>query len=129
MSRVGNKNIAAMRSRAGGLFWKWICTGAEFPENGIFRKQKKTRKLVVCESFFVPREGVEPSRYRYRRILSPLRLPIPPSGQNFYLCLSFDKFSVKSRFFSPDSQVLFSIFFIASKWRIFYFRFHYDTYD
>lgn len=24
------------------------------------------------------REGVEPSRYHYRRILSPLRLPIPP---------------------------------------------------
>ena len=27
----------------------------------------------------VGREGVEPSRYHYRRILSPLRLPIPPS--------------------------------------------------
>ena len=33
------------------------------------------------------REGVEPSRYHYRRILSPLRLPIPPSPQQrlFYL--------------------------------------------
>ena len=28
---------------------------------------------------FVGREGVEPSQYHYRRILSPLRLPIPPS--------------------------------------------------
>ena len=111
MARVGNKNIAAMRGRAGVLFWNWICAGAEFSENGISRKQKKTRKLVVCESFFVPREGVEPSRYRYRRILSPLRLPIPPSGQNFYLCLSFDKFSVKFRFFSPDSQAQFFILF------------------
>ena len=26
-------------------------------------------------------EGVEPSRYHYRRILSPLRLPIPPPPQ------------------------------------------------
>ena len=30
---------------------------------------------------FVGREGVEPSQYHYRRILSPLRLPIPPSPQ------------------------------------------------
>ncbi len=28
---------------------------------------------------FVGREGVEPSRCHHRRILSPLRLPIPPS--------------------------------------------------
>ena len=27
----------------------------------------------------VPRTGVEPVRYCYRRILSPVRLPIPPS--------------------------------------------------
>src|SRR5690606_17744935 len=26
----------------------------------------------------VPREGIEPSRYCYHRILSPARLPIPP---------------------------------------------------
>jgi hypothetical protein len=32
-------------------------------------------------TFFVGREGVEPSQYHYRRILSPLRLPIPPSPQ------------------------------------------------
>ena len=108
MARVGNKNIAAMRGRAGGIVPEVDLCG-----NGILKKRnfpktkKKTRKLVVCESFFVPREGVEPSRYRYRRILSPLRLPIPPSGQKFCLCLSFDKFSVKSRFFSPDSQAQF----------------------
>ena len=35
-------------------------------------------------TFCVGREGVEPSRYFYRRILSPLRLPIPPSPQVFY---------------------------------------------
>ena len=26
----------------------------------------------------VPEEGLEPSQYLYRRILNPLRLPIPP---------------------------------------------------
>ena len=30
----------------------------------------------------VPRVGVEPTRYCYRGILSPLRLPISPPGHN-----------------------------------------------
>ena len=29
----------------------------------------------------VPRAGIEPARYCYRGILSPLRLPISPPGQ------------------------------------------------
>lgn len=29
----------------------------------------------------VPKTGLEPVQYRYRRILSPLRLPISPLGQ------------------------------------------------
>ena len=33
----------------------------------------------------VPRTGVEPVRYRYRGILSPVRLPIPPSRHRFRL--------------------------------------------
>ena len=28
----------------------------------------------------VPGTGIEPVRYRYRRILSPVRLPVPPPG-------------------------------------------------
>ena len=28
----------------------------------------------------MPEAGLEPARYRYRRILSPVRLPIPPLG-------------------------------------------------
>lgn len=31
--------------------------------------------------FVVPGVGVEPTWYCYRRILSPLRLPIPPPGR------------------------------------------------
>ena len=30
----------------------------------------------------MPKAGIEPARYCYRRILSPVRLPIPPLGQN-----------------------------------------------
>ena len=29
----------------------------------------------------VPKEGLEPSRHYWQRILSPQRLPIPPLGQ------------------------------------------------
>ena len=108
MASVGNKNIAAMRGRAGGIVPEVDLCGNEIPQKRNFPKTKKRlANLLFASLFFVPREGVEPSRYRYRRILSPLRLPIPPSGQKFCLCLSFDKFSVKSRFFSPDSQAQF----------------------
>ena len=30
--------------------------------------------------YMVPEAGLEPARYRYRRILSPLRLPVSPLG-------------------------------------------------
>ena len=32
-------------------------------------------------SYLVPKVGIEPTRYRYRWILSPVRLPISPLGQ------------------------------------------------
>ena len=32
----------------------------------------------------VPKVGIEPTRYRYRWILSPVRLPISPLGQRDY---------------------------------------------
>ncbi|WP_405350609.1 hypothetical protein, partial [Ruminobacter amylophilus] len=54
-----------------------------------------------------PEEGLEPSRYHYRRILNPLRLPIPPFWQMtvvmihyFFICASFiiklDEFADKT---------------------------------
>ena len=43
---------------------------------GHRRHKKKTTKTVVL-FFMVPVAGLEPARYRYRWILSPLRLPIP----------------------------------------------------
>ena len=33
----------------------------------------------------VPEAGLEPARYFYRGILSPLCLPIPPLGHNYIL--------------------------------------------
>ena len=35
-----------------------------------------------CTSFLVPKVGFEPTRYRYHRILSPTRLPIPSLRHN-----------------------------------------------
>ncbi len=34
--------------------------------------------LILAIKVLVPETGVEPVRYRYRRILSPVRLPVPP---------------------------------------------------
>ena len=42
---------------------------------------------ISVDSFaflMVPEAGLEPARYRYRRILSPLRLPISPLGHCSY---------------------------------------------
>ena len=40
-----------------------------------------TKKRTTECTFPVGREGVEPSQCLHRRILSPLRLPIPPPPQ------------------------------------------------
>ena len=40
-------------------------------------------KKLTCSQFncqLVPGTGIEPVWYRYRRILSPVRLPVPPPG-------------------------------------------------
>lgn len=39
--------------------------------------QLKQRNYLIL---LVPKVGLEPTRYRYRRILSPLRLPFRHSG-------------------------------------------------
>lgn len=43
--------------------------------NGIWNK--KNKKIVLL----VGREGIEPSHHFWYRILSPVRLPVPPSAQ------------------------------------------------
>ena len=37
-----------------------------------------TKKRLFLVVFVVLKTGIEPVRYRYRRILSPVRLPVPP---------------------------------------------------
>jgi hypothetical protein len=36
---------------------------------------------MLLNQFLVPRAGLEPARYHYRGILSPMRLPISPPGR------------------------------------------------
>ena len=36
----------------------------------------------------VPEAGIEPARYRYRWILSPVRLPVSPLGQRKLLYIN-----------------------------------------
>ena len=47
-------------------------------------KKDLTHKWV--RSFLVLETGIEPVRYRYRGILSPLRLPVPPLQRNLSYC-------------------------------------------
>ena len=65
--------------------------------------QKKSTTSVDNFVHLVPGTGIEPVRYRYRRILSPVRLPVPPPGQ--------DGHSLENR--TPDplikSQVLYRL--------------------
>ena len=47
----------------------------------VFVDTKKTSGLLVFSVVLLA--GFEPARYRYRGILSPLRLPVSPQQQNF----------------------------------------------
>ena len=44
----------------------------------MFGKGQNPRKRVGKTQILVPREGLEPSRHHWHRILSPARLPVPP---------------------------------------------------
>ena len=41
-------------------------------------------EVIACNALMVPGAGIEPARYFYRGILSPLRLPISPPGLSVY---------------------------------------------
>ena len=49
----------------------------------ILSKKKTTQQML--NRHLVPPVGLEPTRYRYRGILSPLRLPIPSRGRSIIL--------------------------------------------
>ena len=89
-----------------------------FPQTGTLRRvsltlargvrplTRHTKKRPQGALFLVPLIGVEPIRYRYHRILSPARLPIPPQRQairlyntiaeksSVFMALVFLKFNV-----------------------------------
>ena len=55
---------------------------------------------MIQQFKMVPRAGLEPARYRYRWILSPLRLPISPPGHCLTI-ISKDRMSCKDFFKKP----------------------------
>ena len=72
-----------------------------------FTTRAKNKYLILK---MVPRAGLEPARYRYRWILSPLRLPISPPG-HCLIIISKDRMSCKDFLKKP----LKSGYFIKSK--------------
>ena len=52
--------------------------------HSVCKKRPKIKNVVQKKDFYfclmVPEAGLEPARYFYRGILSPLCLPIPPLG-------------------------------------------------
>ena len=48
----------------------------------------------------VPEAGIEPARYRYRWILSPVRLPVSPLGRSDYYIIDALEKKTKMLFFS-----------------------------
>jgi hypothetical protein len=55
------------------------CLGFNTEVNKEYRQTRYYTEFNVPETKFVGRVGLEPTRPLGRRILSPLRLPIPPS--------------------------------------------------
>ena len=52
--------------------------------------------LFFEENDMVPEAGLEPARYRYRRILSPLRLPVSPLGHATLLYINRRTIAIKN---------------------------------
>ena len=58
------------------------------PRIAIHKNIPLTAGDAVRGNFLVPMAGVEPARYRYQRILSPSRLPIPSHRQISFSIIS-----------------------------------------
>ena len=66
--------------------------------------QHKKRASYGC-SQMVPVAGLEPARYRYRWILSPLRLPIPSHRQNSALLLYANVIPLSNAFLLKQNRI------------------------
>ncbi len=58
---------------------------------------KKSKSVDLLFLLLVPVAGVEPARYRYQRILSPPRLPIPTHRRLTLIIIYHAAFVVKSK--------------------------------
>lgn len=77
--------MGSLSSSVGLSAWRWACAvprcGSRCFRNGQRKAIIRTHRLSETGSDYiglVPKVGLEPTRYRYQRILSPPRLPIPP---------------------------------------------------
>ena len=73
--------------------WAWIrrfttpflkCVSSNFEENKIIRTHLRLRRFGSDYIGLVPEVGLEPTRCRQQRILSPSRLPIPSFRRKLY---------------------------------------------
>ena len=60
------------------------------------------QRVVFC---LVPLTGVEPVRYFYRGILSPLRLPIPPQWRIFIFKQTLRSKKIAAGFLAPQQLI------------------------
>ena len=69
--------------------WRQLRSGRLFaPSHRKSKKSNPSRRSAARGYFLVPMAGVEPARYRYQRILSPSRLPIPSHRQISFSIIS-----------------------------------------
>ena len=64
------------------------------------KHKRKSLILIKLNILLVPEAGIEPARYRYRWILSPVRLPVSPLGQRANYKLSELSFATLLALFS-----------------------------
>ena len=92
--------------------------------NGVITYQSFSmdKKILVLqnEDFLVPVAGLEPARYRYRWILSPLRLPIPSHRQIYLDIIHYQGLFIKCFFkfiFLLLQQLFERLFLPRNRWR------------
>ncbi len=77
-----------------------------FKINEIKKRREKRDKINVSLFFSImPQTGIEPVReYKSRRILSPVRLPVPPLRHTKYLLIPFKKITSQPHICSQPCQ-------------------------
>ena len=88
-SRSANqRSVCGTKARSSRMSARWV----------VLWNKKARRKRYVAYDELVPVVGLEPTRYRYQRILSPSRLPIPSHRRRTTLIIQEEKRKCKSCF-------------------------------